>query len=59
MSLIMLYFVHNTSVLSFYIDVVLTLSIQTTPKNMGKLNYESLCDDDMTTKKITSESAHI
>ena len=27
MSLIVLYFLHNTSVLSFYIDVVLTLSI--------------------------------
>ena len=28
MSLIVLYFLHNTSVLSFYIDVVLTLSIE-------------------------------
>ena len=27
MSLIVLYFLHSTSVLSFYIDVVLTLSI--------------------------------
>ena len=28
MSVIVLYFLHSTSVLSFYIDVVLTLSIQ-------------------------------
>ena len=28
MSLILLYFLHSTSVLSFYIDVVLTLSIE-------------------------------
>ena len=31
MSLIVLYFLHDTSVLSFYIDVVLTLSIQRKP----------------------------
>ena len=34
MSLIVLYFLHNTSVLSFYIDVVLTLS-------MGMLDHSS------------------
>ena len=30
MFLIVLYFLHNTSVLSFYIDVVLTLSVEPT-----------------------------
>ena len=35
MSLIMLYFLHSTSVLLFYIDEVLTLSITTIFKKMG------------------------
>ena len=47
MSLIVLYFLHSTSVLSFYIDVVLTLSIQNTPcyavndKNTTKPTWDS------------------
>ena len=37
MSLIMLYFLHSTSVLSFYIDVVLRLSIAALISNAPKL----------------------
>ena len=40
MYLIVLYFLHSTSVLSFYIDVVLALSIAMHSKSIVKFDFE-------------------
>ena len=44
MSLIVLYFLHDTSVLSFYIDVALTLSIYIYRKSQYKLCLTVIVD---------------